>query len=38
MRAFEIYEERGKEDGHDQDDWFRAENEVRGERMDSDLG
>ncbi len=38
IRAFEIYEGRGKRDGHDLDDWFRAEQEVLGERMGSDLG
>jgi hypothetical protein len=27
-RAFEIYEERGQEDGHDLDDWLRAEDEI----------
>lgn len=27
-RAYEIYEERGGEHGHDQDDWFQAEGEV----------
>lgn len=35
MRAFEIYEEHGRQDGHDLDDWFRAEQEVLGRRMDS---
>jgi hypothetical protein len=29
-RAYEIYEERGREDGHDLDDWLRAEAEVTG--------
>jgi DUF2934 family protein len=29
-RAYEIYEERGREDGHDLDDWLRAEAEVIG--------
>ena len=24
-RAYELYEERGREDGHDLDDWLRAE-------------
>ena len=24
-RAYELYEERGREDGHDFDDWLRAE-------------
>ena len=27
-RAYELYEERGREDGHDWDDWFRAERET----------
>ncbi len=28
--AYEIYEERGREDGHDLDDWLRAEAEITG--------
>jgi hypothetical protein len=28
QRAYEIYELRGKEDGHDLDDWLRAESAV----------
>ncbi len=27
-RAYEIYETRGREDGHDTEDWLRAEQEV----------
>lgn len=27
-RAYALYEERGREDGHDTDDWLRAEAEV----------
>ncbi len=27
-RAYELYLERGQQDGFDQDDWFRAEAEV----------
>lgn len=27
-RAYEIYETRGREDGHDLDDWVRAEQEI----------
>lgn len=27
-RAYEIYEQRGRVDGQDQDDWVRAEREV----------
>jgi hypothetical protein len=29
-RAYEIYEERGREHGHDLDDWLRAEAEITG--------
>lgn len=27
-RAYELYEQRGREDGHDLEDWLRAESEV----------
>jgi Protein of unknown function (DUF2934) len=27
-RAYELYEERGREDGHELDDWLRAEEEI----------
>jgi len=27
-RAFELYEQHGKEDGHDLDDWLQAESEL----------
>ena len=27
-RAYELYEERGKEPGHDMDDWLKAEHEI----------
>ncbi len=27
-RAYELYEGRGREDGHELDDWLRAEEEV----------
>jgi len=27
-RAFELYEQRGRADGHDLDDWLQAEREV----------
>jgi hypothetical protein len=27
-RAFELYEQRGRENGHDMDDWLRAEREL----------
>ena len=29
-RAFELYRERGGQDGHDADDWLEAERELRG--------
>ena len=28
-RAYELYEQRGGEDGHDVDDWLQAERELR---------
>jgi hypothetical protein len=27
-RAYRLYEARGREDGHELDDWLRAENEI----------
>ena len=29
VRAYQLYERRGKEDGHDLEDWLRAEEELR---------
>ncbi len=29
-RAYQRYEQRGREPGHDQEDWFDAERELRG--------
>lgn len=29
-RAYELWEQRGREDGKHEDDWYRAENEIRG--------
>ena len=28
LRAYELYEARGREEGHELDDWLRAEEEV----------
>lgn len=28
LRAYELYEQRGREDGHDLEDWLQAESEV----------
>lgn len=30
QRAYELYEARGREDGHDLDDWQQAEVEITG--------
>jgi hypothetical protein len=30
QRAYELYEQRGKTDGHDLDDWLQAECEIKG--------
>ncbi len=34
-RAYELYEQRGREDGHDVEDWLRAEKEIRQVRSRS---
>ena len=31
-RAYELYEQRGRQDGHDVEDWVRAEEEVTRNR------
>ncbi len=28
LRAYELYEERGRQDGRDKDDWLQAEEEI----------
>lgn len=35
-KAYEIYERRGCEDGHAEDDWFAAERELNKEVTDAD--
>ena len=32
-RAYELYETRGREDGHDLDDWLLAEEEINATAM-----
>ena len=32
-RAFELYESRGREDGHDVEDWLEAERELTTRRL-----
>ncbi len=32
QRAYELYEQRGRETGHDLDDWLRAEAELTRQR------
>jgi len=32
LRAYQIYEQRGREDGHDVEDWLEAEAEVFGKK------
>ncbi len=29
LRAYQIYQSRGREDGHAEEDWFRAEADVK---------
>jgi len=31
-RAYEIFEQHGREEGHDQDDWLQAESEIVHQR------
>ena len=33
VRAYELFEERGRQEGHDRDDWTRAEAEVRAKHQ-----
>jgi len=33
LRAFELYETRGRENGHELDDWLRAKEEIREKRF-----
>jgi hypothetical protein len=35
-RAYALYEERGKEPGHDLDDWLKAEHEIEERQSSSD--
>jgi Protein of unknown function (DUF2934) len=32
LRAYELYAERGREDGHEQEDWVRAEAEITNQK------
>jgi DUF2934 family protein len=36
-RAYEFYEARGREDGHDLEDWLRAEKEIM-DKMEKKVG
>lgn len=33
QRAYELYETRGRGDGHDLDDWLAAESELKGQKL-----
>ena len=35
QRAYEVYEQRGRTHGHDLDDWFHAEREIKGTQANS---
>ncbi len=35
QRAYELYEQRGRTDGHELDDWLRAEREVKGKQANA---
>jgi Protein of unknown function (DUF2934) len=32
LRAYELYEARGREDGHEQEDWLRAQEEITSKK------
>ncbi len=33
LRAYELYEARGREDGHEVEDWLQAEGEILGKQQ-----
>ena len=33
LRAYELYEARSRKDGHELEDWFRAEKEIREKKV-----
>ena len=33
LRAYELYEKRGREDGHELEDWLRAEEELAEKKV-----
>ena len=33
LRAYELYDKRGREDGHELEDWFRAKEEIAIKRF-----
>ena len=35
QRAYELFQRRGREPGHEQDDWLQAERDLREERTQS---
>ena len=38
MRAYQLFEEGGRMQGHDLENWLQAEQEVLSDRMSADLG
>lgn len=35
QRAYELYEQRGRTEGHDLDDWLQAEYEIKGKQANA---
>jgi len=33
LRAYELYEARGREDGHEMEDWLHAEEEIKEKKV-----
>ncbi len=38
LRAYHIYEQRGRQDGHDLEDWYQAESEILGRKSATSAG
>jgi len=38
IRAYELYEDSGRVHGRDLENWLQAEQEILGDRMNTDLG
>ena len=37
MRAYQLFEQRGRQDGHDVEDWLQAEEELIGKKPSQNI-